>query len=230
ERYHTEAIARLPRPQWCWRPFFAPAQAMTPPCTRNGYVTFGSFHGAMKLAPGIRRLWAEILARVPQARFVSIGVPAGPAQDALVRDLGVPRERITLVPYVAIQDYMRWYDAVDIILDTAPYSGANTTCDALFMGVPVITAPGVRTSSRSAASILCAMGASEFVCDGGADYVDRAVALAARPARLAELRGSLRAQLQASPLMQEAAFVRDLEAAYRRMWERWCSGLPAVGW
>lgn len=230
DRYHTEAIVRLPRTQWCWRPFVTPAQATTPPCAKNSYVTFGSFHGAMKLAPGVRRLWAEILARVPQSRFIAIGVPLGPAQDALVRDLGIPRERVTLVPYVALQDYLRWYDAVDVILDPAPYSGANTTCDALFMGVPVITAPGVRTASRSAASILSAAGLEEFISDGGEDYMRRAVALAGQPERLADLRRSLRSRLQASSVMDEAGFTRDLETAYRRMWERWCRGLPAQGW
>jgi predicted O-linked N-acetylglucosamine transferase (SPINDLY family) len=224
ERYHTEAIVRLPRTQWCWRPFVTPTHAMTPPCAGNRYVTFGSFHGAMKLAPGLRRLWAEILARVPGSRFVSIGVPAGRAQDDLVRDLGIPPERITVVPYVSLQDYMRWYDAVDIILDTAPYSGANTTCDALFMGVPVITAPGVRTASRSAASILSAAGLGEFICDSSEDYVRRAVELAGQPSRLAGLRRSLRARLQSSPIMDESGFTRDLEAAYRAMWRRWAEG------
>ena len=221
ERYHTEAIVRLPRTQWCWRPFVTAAHAMAPPSAKNGYVTFGSFHGAMKLAPGVRRLWAEILARVPGSRFLSIGVPSGPAQDALTRDLGIPRERITLVPYVALQDYIRWYDAVDIILDSTPYSGANTTCDALFMGVPVITAPGMRTASRSAASILSAAGLDDFICAGGEDYVRRAVALAADRERLARFRASLRRKLQASPIMDEAGFTRDLEAAYRTMWRRW---------
>jgi protein O-GlcNAc transferase len=230
ERYHTEAIARLPRTQWCWRPFVTPPQAAMPPCLKNGFPTFGSFHGAMKLAPGVRRLWGQILARLPEARFISIGVPAGPAQDMLLEDLGIPRERVTLVPYVAIADYMRWYDEVDIILDTAPYSGANTTCDALFMGVPVLSAPGVRTSSRSAASILSAVGVRELICESSADYVERAVALAGRPDVLIDLRGSLRSRLQASPLMQEAAFVRDLEAAYRRMWKRRCEGLAPAGW
>ena len=230
ERYHTEAIVRLPRTQWCWRPFITLPHAMTPPCANNGHVTFGSFHGAMKLAPGVRRLWAEILARVPESRFLSIGVPAGPAQDALVRDLGIPRERIELVPYVALQDYLRWYDAVDIILDPSPYSGANTTCDALFMGVPVITAPGARTASRSAASILSAAGLGEFIASGGADYVKRAVELAGQAERLVDLRRSLRARLQSSSVMDEAGFTRDLEAAYRRMWKRWCEGLPAQGW
>jgi predicted O-linked N-acetylglucosamine transferase (SPINDLY family) len=98
------------------------------------------------------------------------------------------------------------------------------------MGVPVVTAPGVRTASRSAASILGAAGLTEFICQSAAGYVERAVALAARREHLAELRGSLRSRLQASPLMQEAAFVRDLEAAYRRMWQRWCEGLPPQGW
>ena len=221
ERYHTEALARLPRTQWCWRPFVTPEHAATPPCARNGYVTFGSFHGAMKLAPGIRRLWAEILARVPQARFVSIGVPAGPAQDALVRDLGVPRERITLVPYVAIQDYMRWYDAVDIILDTAPYSGANTTCDALFMGVPVLTEPATRSVSRSAAGVLSALGMADWIAQPGR-YVELAVEKARDLATLGSLRASLRGRMRDSVLMDEKRFTQDLESAFRGMWQKWC--------
>jgi predicted O-linked N-acetylglucosamine transferase (SPINDLY family) len=92
------------------------------------------------------------------------------------------------------------------------------------MGVPVITAPGVRTASRSAASILRAAGLDEFVCDDSEDYMRRAVALAGQPRRLADLRRSLRTRLQSSPIMDEAGFTRDLEAAYRRMWQKWCEG------
>jgi predicted O-linked N-acetylglucosamine transferase (SPINDLY family) len=229
ERYHTEALARLPHSQWCWRPFASLEHAATPPCLAKGYVTFASFHGAMKLSAAVRRLWARILAEVPDSRLVLLGVPKGRTQDELVRDLGAGAERITLVPYVSVQDYMRWFDSVDVLLDTLPYSGANTTCDALFMGVPVVTAPGTRPASRSAASILSTVGLTEWIAADGDDYVRRAVAAAGDKTALISLRASLRARLQSSPIMDEAGFTRALEGAYRRMWQRWCAGLPPIG-
>jgi predicted O-linked N-acetylglucosamine transferase (SPINDLY family) len=230
EALHTAALARLPRAQWAWRPFAAPEPAPRPPCLDNGYLTFGSFHGAMKLSPAVRRLWARILAELPDARFMLLGVPRGRAQEDLVRDLGVSPERITARPHIAVQEYMRAFDAVDVVLDTLPYSGANTTCDALFMGVPVLTAPGTRPASRSAASVLTSVGLQDWIAADADAYVRRAVALAAEKPLLAELRTTLRPRLQASPMMDERGFTRELEAAYRRMWERWCAGLPAQGW
>jgi predicted O-linked N-acetylglucosamine transferase (SPINDLY family) len=227
DRLHTEALVRLPSTQWCWRPFVSPPHSQQPPCLERGAITFGSFHGAMKLSPGARRLWREILARVPGSRFVAVGVPQGVTTDALVRDLGVGASRVTVVPYVSMDDYMRWYDAVDIILDPLPYSGANTTCDALYMGVPVLTVPGDRTASRSAASVLSAVGLDEWIAPSRDEYVRRAVDFSGRREDLVRLRGTLRSRLQSSPLMDEHGFVRHLEAAYRRMWRRWCGGEPA---
>lgn len=230
ERLHTEALARLPGAQWCWRPFATVDTAPRPPCVEKGHLTFGSFHGAMKLSPTVRRLWARILAGLPDARFVFLGVPPGRAQEDLVRDLGVAPERVTLVPYVSVNDYMGWFNAVDVVLDPLPYSGANTTCDALFMGVPVLTAPGRRPASRSAASVLTTVGMPDWIMRDMDAYVERAISLSRETTLLAELRSSLRARLQASPLMDDRGFTRGLEAAYRRMWENWCKGLPAAGW
>jgi protein O-GlcNAc transferase len=110
---------------------------------------------------------------------------------------------------------------VDIALDTTPYSGGTTTFDALWMGVPVITAPGTRSSSRSAASILTTVGLSEWIAPSPEDYARVAVEFAGNKAMLAGIRGSLRERLQRSPLMDEQRFVRDLEAVYRDMWRRW---------
>ena len=225
DRRHTEKLIRLPHSQWCYRPFMSPAAAPIPPCVRAGQVTFGSFNQALKLSRSSRALWARILAQVPRSRLVVLGVAPGRAQEELRRDLtagGVSAERITLLPYVSLQDYFGWLDAVDIALDTTPYSGGTTTCDALWMGVPVITAPGARPGSRSAASILASAGLSEWIAPGAEEYVGRAVRFAGEPERLAELRASLRARLRSSPLMDEQGFTRDLERAYREMWRRWC--------
>ena len=225
DRYHTEALVRLPHSQWCFRPFIPVACAETPPLVRNGHVTFGSFNQALKISPTVRRLWTEILERLPGSRLVILGVEAGRAQGDLMADLAgaaVDRARITVQPYVALEDYFHSFDAVDIALDTIPYSGGTTTCDALWMGVPVVTVPGTRPSSRSAASILTTVGLGEWIASTPEDYVRLAVEFARDKAVLNGLRKSLREKLRQSPLMDEVRFVRDLEAAYRQMWRKWC--------
>ena len=223
---HTEKLARLPHSQWCYRPFMSAAAAAAPPCRRQGHVTVGSFNQVLKLAQASRRRWAEILARVPGSRLVALGVPAGRAHEALLSDMkksGVDTARINLVPYVSLQDYFGWYNRVDIALDTMPYSGGTTTCDALWMGVPVLTAPGERPGSRSAASILTSAGMTEWIASSAEEYVQRAVQFSRDQTLLGNLRATLRAGLQASPLMDEAGFTRDLESLYRRMWRTYCT-------
>jgi predicted O-linked N-acetylglucosamine transferase (SPINDLY family) len=225
DAYHTETLVRLPHSQWCYRPFISAACAEAPPCMRNGYVTFGSFNQALKLSRAVRRLWTEILTQLPASRLLILGLEKGRAQDDLLAELadaGVDAARITILPYVSLQDYFRWFDSVDIALDTTPYSGGTTTCDALWMGVPVVTAPGPRPSSRSAASILMTVGLAEWVASSAEEYVGRAVDFAGKHEVLAELRASLRSRMRASPLMDEDRFTRDLESLYRQMWRTWC--------
>jgi predicted O-linked N-acetylglucosamine transferase (SPINDLY family) len=218
---HTEKLARLPHSQWCYRPFVQVPAVRSPPVQKNGYVTFGSFNQILKLSKRSRRLWARILQRLPSSRLVILGVPPGRAHDELRKDLP-DAARVELVPYVKLQDYFASYNEVDIALDTTPYSGGTTTCDALWMGVPVLTAPGERPVSRSAASILTTAGLTEWIASGDDDYVQRAIELA-NPQTLAKLRATLRPRMQASPLMDEAGFTRDLEALYRQMWRTYCS-------
>ena len=227
DSYHTETLVRLPHSQWCFRPFISVACAEMPPFVRNGHVTFGSFNQALKISRAVRRLWAEILQRVPGSRLVILGVAEGGARDDLVADLagaGGERARITVLPYVSLQDYYNWHNAVDIALDTMPYSGGTTSCDALWMGVPVVTAPGSRPSSRSTASILASVGLPEWIATSPEDYVRLAAEYARDGARLVGLRKSLRERLRQSPLMDEERFVRDVENAYRHMWRNWCGG------
>jgi protein O-GlcNAc transferase len=222
---HTEKLARLPHSQWCYRPFMSAAAAAAPPCLRHGHVTFGSFNQVLKLSQASRQLWAEILSRVAGARLVVLGIPPGQAHDALLRDLGaagIAAERIRLVRYVSLQDYFGWYNEVDIALDTTPYSGGTTTLDALWMGAPVITTPGQRPGSRSAASILATAGLPEWIAPSPAEYVQRAVEFSGDSSMLANLRATLRSRLQATPLMDEAGFTRDLETLYRQMWRQYC--------
>jgi protein O-GlcNAc transferase len=225
DRLHTETLVRLPHSQWCYRPLVSRPAAAVPPSVRNSFVTFGSFNQAMKLSVSTRRLWARILSQLPAARLLVLGVPAGAAQQRLRDDLaqaGADPARIALAPFAPIEEYLRRFDEVDIALDSTPYSGGTTTCDALWMGVPVLTAPGPRPASRSAASILTTLGLTDWIASDAEDYVRRAVALSSQQEKLKQLRATLRSRMQASALMDEAGFTRDLENAYRRMWRQYC--------
>jgi len=229
--FHTETLVRLPRSQWCYRPFVTLEPAGEPPSATSGRITFGSFTQIAKLSPSTRRLWTEILRRVPDSRLVILGAPDAETKAALAGGFvanGIDAARIEVLGYVGLQQYFRSFDAVDIALDPSPYSGGTTTCDALWMGVPVITAPGRRPASRSAASILANVGLADCIAPDAAGYVDLAIRFARERGRIAELRRTLRARMRASPLMDEARFARDMEAAYRRMWLDWCEGRRAA--
>ena len=222
DRYHTEKLIRLPHSQWCYRPFVSIPCAETPPQARNGYVTFGSFNQALKISPSARRLWGEILRRVPGSRLVILGIADERARDRLAAEIvGDERDRVTVLPYVSLQDYFNGFNSVDIALDTMPYSGGTTACDALWMGVPVVTVPGTRPSSRSTASVLTTAGLPEWIASTPEDYVQLAVEKTRDVTQLGELRKSLRDRFRQSPLMDEKGFVRDLEDAYRGVWRAW---------
>ena len=226
EQLHTERLQRLPHSQWCYRPFVQAVAAAAPPCVREGHVTFGSFTQIAKLSAATLALWAQIFRQLPAARLTLLGVAPGRASEEVLRRLaasGIPASRVTLVPFVPLREYYDWFARVDIALDSTPYSGGTTTCDALWMGVPVVTLAGSRSTSRSAASILTTVGLADWVASSPDEYVQRALGASRSPALLAELRATLRARMQASPLMDEARFTKDLEKLYREMWRVWCA-------
>jgi len=217
---------RLPHSQWCYRSYVAIDPPPSAPLERSGRVTFGSFTQFPKLTTTMRALWARILRELPQARLVMAGVPEGGIRDELLgafNDDGIDSSRITLLPFQSLHDYMRSFADIDIALDTSPYSGGTTTCDALWMGVPVLTMPGIRPASRSAAGILATIGLSEWIADSPDDYVSRAVKLGREREIIGNLHRTLRKRMLDSPLMQEAAFARDVEQTWRQLWRNWCS-------
>jgi predicted O-linked N-acetylglucosamine transferase (SPINDLY family) len=225
DHVHTETLLRLPGSQWCYRPAVSVGVSNVPPRRRNGYITFGSFNQVTKLSSATRRLWAEILARLPDSRLLVAGVPEGCARERLLQDLGGTRAaagRITFAPPVAIDEYFRRFNSIDIALDPTPYSGCTTTCDTLWMGVPVITLPGSMPASRTTASILSAVGLSDWIASTPEDYVRMAVDRAGDEALLTELLGSLREKMRSSSLMDEGGFAQNVEDAYRRAWRSWC--------
>jgi protein O-GlcNAc transferase len=234
--FYTEALLRLEAPFCCFaEPEHGPDPG-PPPARTNGYVTFGSQANPVKVNERVLALWARVLQAVPDARlllgsgeYASRGVRervlAGLAEG------GVGPERVAFSPEAALGkgDFLARYTRMDVALDTFPYAGHTTTCEALWMGLPVITLAGEWYIQRVGASLLGVMDLEELVADTPEAYVDAARRLAAEPDRLADLRAGLRERMQASPLMDGAGFTRRLEDAYREAWRRWCSGHPGEG-
>ena len=224
ERYYRETLIRLPRCMWCYQPH-ADMPAVSPsPAQRHGRVTFASMNGASKVTTRMLSLWGRILGEVPGSRIVFATVPEqGHARilDALTQ-AGVEAERISMHDRLPTTDFWALYQGIDIMLDTFPMNGGTTTCEALWLGVPVITRSGDIFQSRAGLSILGAMGLDELIAGSDDEYVRIAVGLARDGARLAVLRDGLRERMRASPLTDARAFARDLEAAYRGIWRQWC--------
>jgi protein O-GlcNAc transferase len=220
---------RMPHDYVCYQPpDYAPAVA-APPFLEHGAVTFGCFNNLAKVTAEVIASWAEILRAVPDAqlhmRTRELDDPA--SRNAYLERFasqGIDGHRLELSGYLPHRDLLAAYGGIDIALDPFPYSGGLTTCEALWMGVPVVTRGGEVFSSRHSTSHLSNVGLPELCAGDREDYVRIAVELARDRDRLAALRHRLRERVAASPLCDTAAYTRDLEAAYRDMWRHWCAG------
>jgi len=231
DAYHSECLIRLPNGFLCYRPLIQDADlpVSAPPSQVNGYVTFGSFNTLAKISPMTLDLWGRVLEAVPESRLrlkssVSADLNAwGRVCDAIV-ERGIERHRLEILPLAAShQEHLALYQNIDIALDTFPYQGTTTTCEALFMGVPVITIAGDRHVSRVGVSLLTQVDLPELIATSAEDYVRIAKNLAANPQRLANMRVNLRQRLEQSPLRDEAGFTRSLEQALLEVWRIWCA-------
>ncbi len=226
EAWHSERLYRLPRSLWCYRPAPAmPAAQTQTPARRNGVITFGSMNNIAKVSPEAIMLWGRILRELPAARLVMTNVPEGLVRGRLVERFaahGIDAARLTLHGKLPAADYYALLNAIDIALDPFPYTGTTTTCESLWMGVPVVTLIGETSVARSGYALLKGIGLEELAARDEKEYVAIATALAQDLDRLDALRGGMRARIAASPLRDEAGLTRDLEAAYRAMWRAWC--------
>jgi len=230
EAFYTEHLVRLPEIYGCYRPRPGPAEpAEEPPVDRTGVLTFASFNNLAKVGPTTRAAWARILRAVPDSRLLLKWRGLGDADiaDALRAEFaaaGVDPARLHLTGW-APDGYLPYRD-VDIALDPVATSGGTTTCDALWMGVPVVTRHGATPFSRVGYGFLATAGLHDLAAPDVDAYVATAVDLARDRARLREVRRGLRARFAAGPAMDAPRYVRHLEAAYRTMWRRWCAGQP----
>ncbi len=225
----TETIWHLPDTRFCFTPPADTARLEpTPlPALRSGRVTFGCFQNALKLNDQVLSAWARILAALPGARLLLLNrqmhYPAARTRlaDRLHR-CGIAPGWLTMVGHLPRDDYLKAYADVDIILDTFPYPGATTTCEALWMGVPTLTLAGDTLVSRQGASLLACIGLDDWIATDVDDYVARALSRAADVDGLARLRSALRPKMRASPLVDAPRFARNLEVALEAMWSKAC--------
>jgi len=229
EGLNVERVVRLPESYFCYGGPGLEPEVGTLPGLRDGRITFGSFNNLAKIGDATMRLWMRVLDAQTNSRLV---LKSGPlAEESTASDvrrrfeaLGLARERLILSGWKAgIDEHLQVYQDVDIALDSYPYNGATTTCEALWMGVPVVSLTGATHASRMGGSILGAVGLPELVAHTPDQYLEIASGLAGDPARLAALRGGLRARMRASSLMDAPRFTRNLESAYRSMWQSWCA-------
>ena len=229
DRLHTERLVRIPDGFLCFAPPSDAPTAGPPPSESAGRVTFGSFNYLAKLSDPVIETWAGLLHRLPEARLLikHKALSEEPARKVLIDRFaraGVSGDRLRLMAgQLSHRDHLAVYKQVDLALDPFPYNGTTTTCEALWMGVPVVTLAGDRHSSRVGASILTRVGLTDLIADGRDDYIERAAALAADGDRLADLRRSLRDRMTGSPLTDAHGFARRMETVYRELWGKACA-------
>jgi predicted O-linked N-acetylglucosamine transferase (SPINDLY family) len=229
DQVHTEKLWRLPD---CFLnyspPDYAPEVA-APPSVYKGSVTFGSFNNPNKLSLATIKLWSQLLQENKTARLLLKGAQFVYAEtrqrfEQLFAEHGVEPERLELRGQrSSVVEHLAMYAEVDIALDPFPYNGTTTTCEALWMGVPVVTLAGERHAARVGASILTNVGRPELISYTHEEYVNVVTGLIQDQSRLVRLRNQLREDVRMSNLCDAASFIKKLEDAYRTMWRIHCS-------
>ena len=228
EHLHSEKLLRLPA---CFSCYQAPQEApevSALPAREKGHVTFGSFNNLAKITREVMAVWARILLATPGSRLTLKNPALGEiTAQQMVRkaftELGIVPERLELLGHdPSTSAHLERYHGIDIGLDSFPYNGTTTTCEALWMGVPVVTLAGRTHAGRVGASLLSNLGLTEFIAHTPEEYVEIAARLAGDMKHLSTLRTELRPRMAASPLTDGRRFTKHLEHAYRGMWEEWC--------
>jgi predicted O-linked N-acetylglucosamine transferase (SPINDLY family) len=229
EALHTEKLLRVAAPFLCFEmPANLPA-VVRPPAEGAGHVTFGSFNTLVKLTSGWMGTWGRVLLAVAGSRLLLKSAALGDAQvreriAAAFAACGIGAERLTMVGHLPNNtEHLALYNQVDVALDTFPYHGTTTTCEALAMGVPVVTLAGATHHARVGVSLLTAAGHPEWVAADEEAYVRIAVGLAGDVEALARVRAGLRGELVNSPLTDAKRLAREIEGGFRAAWRGWCA-------
>ncbi|MEE1921400.1 tetratricopeptide repeat protein [Pseudomonas sp. 148P] len=233
DAFYTEKLIRLPDDYICYDPPPYAPDIKALPAQANGFVTFGCFNNPTKVNDELLGHWAQVLQTVADSRLLlKGGAFANPELrehvQAVLGEHGIAAERVMVEGPVGHRDLLDSYNRVDIALDPWPYSGGLTTCEALLMGVPVVTLPGPTFAGRHSATHLVNAGLPELVVDSWEAYVERAAGLARDLKNLALIRSFLRRVLMNSPVCDAPRFAGHLGTALRAIWQRYCAGKPAT--
>ena len=211
---------------WCYDPCGDDVEVNRLPALESGTITFGCLNNFCKVNERVLSLWARVLGKVADSRLVllsRVGRHRQRTLEALERS-GIEKQRVEILDFRPRREYLELYHRLDIVLDTFPYNGHTTSLDALWMGVPVVSLVGNTPVSRAGLSQLTNLGLPELAAHSESEYVSIAESLARNLPRLAELRSALRARMKNSVLMDAARFTRQVENAYREMWQAWRLG------
>ena len=228
EDHCTEQLLRLPNGFLCYAPPVDAPEIAPPPALDAGFVTFGSFNVLSKMTPEVVSLWSQILKEVPRSRlllkskWLAEQATAGQVAARFAAH-GVDRSRLALMPRIEdTKGHLGAYGGMDIALDPFPYNGTTTTCEALWMGRPVVALRGDRHAARVGASILTHTGLEHLIAGSAPAYVEKAVALAKDPQALQAMAPDIRQAMQEN-LCDANVITGDIEAAYREIWRTWCA-------
>jgi len=231
EHLHSEELLRLEHGFLCFSPPIESPPVSSLPAMERGYITFGSFNVQTKITPAMLDIWAAILQQLPDGRLLiknrQLTEPA--MQQYLLSELvrrDINADHVAMYGTTSKERHMAVYSEVDIALDSFPYTGTTTTCDTLWMGIPVITLAGSTHVSRVGASLLARVGMDELICTDTEGYVRQAVALAGDIGLLAQIRSQLRHRMQASSLCDAQFFVNEFEKMLGDVWMKWCESNP----
>jgi protein O-GlcNAc transferase len=223
DSFNSETLFRLPNGFHCYRGNESALLNLELPHKNRGHITFGSFNNMSKLTPEVIKVWSKILNAVPQSQLLlkTSQVTNNLSHYAqLFKQEGISEHRIEYYGYLpSDHEHLELYGAIDIGLDPFPYNGVTTTCEALWMGVPVITLAGDRHAGRVGASILTNVGLTDFIAQDIDGYIQLAAEMAANPNYLQEIRRGLRKRMLDSPLCDGSSFANDIEKAYQEMWQ-----------
>jgi predicted O-linked N-acetylglucosamine transferase (SPINDLY family) len=219
--HYTETSIHLPHCYWCYS---APPLGRMTAERRAGPPTFGCLNNYAKVSDVALALWARLLRRVPETQLLLYARTEAHRERVHrgLREAGVEDSRATFVSRQSLALYLETYRDIDVALDPYPYGGGTTSCDALWMGVPVVSLAGRTAVSRAGSTLLSNVGLENLVARSEEQYVERAAELIRDQGRLAELRRELRPTLESSPIMNAPQFTRDFEAALEVAWCAWC--------
>ncbi len=226
EANYREQLLRLPHSLWCFAPPLQMPEVGPLPASAAGHITFGSLNSAFKLTPHLIALWSRLLISLPESKLLLAGIPPGAPQAGIAREFeanGIDPAGLEFHAFLRPAEFWALHHRIDIALDSFPSNGGATSCETLWMGVPLVNLAGASFLSRAGLSILTTAGLPELVAHSDEEYLRIAQELARDRVRLAQLRAGMRERMRASPLGAAAAYTRDLEDCYRKAWQQWCA-------